>query len=845
MHSCVLRDHLSYRIEDVDAGLGLEKPADPVALAWVRAVFTHASKQPEFSGVLTPSSSLCFASRLLPKGSEEDKKRMVDGLMDSEATLQPTAMFLRRRVKLVSCDVADRADAKERGFLVAIENTNYLADPDAVSNGDEQGPPTAVLLFGTDGPRIRIVLFEDKSATVEFYEKKTQKAVATVAIPNLPPLLCRKMTSARIVASKDFAFKALYRTPTSSNQLPDPITSRLAKICQNHLHLNVLVSAAAPVISRTETLDNVVIEGAARALAFDPGYRVVERCLKIHLPLSQSSCSCFCPAHGGVFCKNARSTITFSICGSHIKDGGVCPQCKKCDSQRLGFCIRFFDVSLRCDHLVANKFTTARRLSLTHGLSTAAKIELQFVLATAAKFFAGKQRTAMGALDMQLLQIRNAESDSANDTQAVVCLEARQLYQKSPGELTVLGKRSLSASEKRVKRTHFHLFPSEPLVETLSSLAQSHSSQQGAVEPTADSVPETELPPEEVGGVDEDDDDEEDDENTLDEFIDIEGLEQLKAQILQLVKTADTDKKRLKAQANLFYARQLEEACKNDIVEDGPLGFMCYRMKVKYAQKRNFGRLNTVNTKTFQDFFKNEKRVLCLQGAPRQLRPFLCGRFCRDYDLVNAQPWIWLILAGLLRGGDAKMPTLKYWVEDRDGFIAHIAEVHNIVEDVKDMCKNLIISMIFGGEYEHWVERHGFYPEPLSPLVKRLGREFAELRAFVFEHEKYRAHVQRERLRHKKKGEKTEAEADRSIFAIIAQNEENTILNAIREGVAEQQFGVESLQFDGLFVVERDDAMKLDLKAIEEKILEKTGYTMKLLEKPLFFKGSTWPQIEL
>ena len=175
MHSCVLRDYLSYRIEDVDAGLGLEKPADPVALAWVRAVFTHASKQPEFSGILTPSSSLCFASRLLPKGSEEDKRRMVDGLMDPEATLQPTAMFLRRRVKLVSCDVADRADAKDRGFLVAIENTNYLADPDAVSNGDEQGPPTAVLLFGTDGPRIRIVLMEDKSATVEFYEKKTQK----------------------------------------------------------------------------------------------------------------------------------------------------------------------------------------------------------------------------------------------------------------------------------------------------------------------------------------------------------------------------------------------------------------------------------------------------------------------------------------------------------------------------------------------------------------------------------------------------------------------------------------------------------------------------------------------
>ena len=78
----------------------------------------------------------------------------------------------------------------------------------------------------------------------------------------------------------------------------------------------------------------------------------------------------------------------------------------------------------------------------------------------------------------------------------------------------------------------------------------------------------------------------------------------------------------------------------------------------------------------------------------------------------------------------------------------------------------------------------------------------------------------------------------RSIFAIIAQNEENRILSVIRRGVATQGFAVESLQFDGLFCIVRSDKA-LDLAPIEREILETTGYAVKIVGKELYFSGAS------
>jgi ADP-ribose pyrophosphatase YjhB (NUDIX family) len=332
---------------------------------------------------------------------------------------------------------------------------------------------------------------------------------------------------------------------------------------------------------------------------------------------------------------------------------------------------------------------------------------------------------------------------------------------------------------------------------------------------------------------------------TLDEFIDVEGLEEALRQVRGILETA-TGREQRRAQSFQQYLLQLREACERDGSPevDGPMGFKCYKLPVRYSQKRGYGRLNTQNARVFEDFYKNEKRVLCLQGCPRLLRPYLCGRFSEDYDIVNAQPTILLQLAKRLRNGSHRMPTLQDWVEDRPKFIAHIAEVHDITEDVKDTVKELVISLIFGGEYDHWIEKRHMPVDIQSPLVKRLARELADLRATVFDHPEFHERVRQERDRHAKEGRKDPAAADRSIFAVLAQHAENEILTVIRDGVAKQGFGVESLQFDGLFVLRRTDGVQLDVAPIEVEIQKRLGYEIRIAEKELFFEGA-WPTLSL
>ena len=331
----------------------------------------------------------------------------------------------------------------------------------------------------------------------------------------------------------------------------------------------------------------------------------------------------------------------------------------------------------------------------------------------------------------------------------------------------------------------------------------------------------------------------------MDEFIDVEGVQEALRQLGGILETA-TGRAQLRAQSFVQFLKQLEEACQKDgeLEMDGPCGYVCYKLPVVYEQKRGYGRLNTANERRFEDFYKHEVRVLCLQGAPRLLRPFLCGRFCRDFDMQNAQPTILLQLAKRIRNGIHQMPMLQQWVDDRPGFIAHVAEVHAITEDVKDTVKTLVISLIFGGEYEHWMDKRRLPLDVRSPWITRLARELADLRISVFNHDLFKGHVQRERDRHAKEGRKNPAAADRSIFAVLAQHQENEILTVVREGVAAQGFGVESLQFDGLFLLERPDGKMLNLKPIEDGILKKRGYEITMVEKELLF-GGPWPTLEL
>ena len=837
MHSVVARDYLAYDLRDLDPALGFDKPHEPRSLTAARAVLEAAAQLPDFPRFLDASSPLCFVARLLRNGGDAaTRQEMVNAMFDECSNESVHTVLVRRQVRTLTIAEADALEAEDRQYLIAVERSDTLCDPDTIAR--TFGKAAIVVRFLARGPNadavpmLRLEVVDDATMHIHFHEVGVKHATKLVARP-IPRSVIRLLQDRTAQPCNNLTFTAYKRHPTAKNAIPDAMTSRLARILQDSLRLHVLVSAASP-------------PDTYRPLAFDRAYVQSDRLMHFQLPFHPSSCRCMCPAHGGKACDAARTTVCFSICGRKFGAHESCPHCKQQegDDRRMnGCCARHFSIELRCVHRQGEAWRTVQNCVLHHGLSTAARLEVLHVLTILADYFQHRRKPTMervGSLDNHLLRIRKAPSAGDNDLDALQALVDGSLVQEKLGILKTVEARPFTSAEKRLRETHAHLFPRKRLrgeeAEEVAAPAEAEvpaPPQPEALPPPAAAPAAAPAPAPPEG-----------EEDVLDEYIDCEGLHEAQRQVQEILERA-SGREQLRAQSFLHFLQQLEDACKADgeLVLDGPMGYVCYKMRVAYKQKRNFGRLTTSNARSFDDFYKQEKRLLCLQGCPRLLRPMLCGRFCSDWDLENAQPCLLLQMATRVRNGAHGMPTLQQWVEDRPGFIQHIQEVHDIQDDIKDTCKNLVISLVFGGEYEHWLERRRMPVDIKSPLIVRLARELAALRQTVFTHRDFAGHVQLERARHAKEGDKDPAAADRSIFAIIAQNEENSILSVIRDGVAAQGFQVGSLQFDGAFVIVRPDA-ELDVAPIERAIYERTGFRMRIVGKPLFFSGE-FPKLAL
>jgi len=87
--------------------------------------------------------------------------------------------------------------------------------------------------------------------------------------------------------------------------------------------------------------------------------------------------------------------------------------------------------------------------------------------------------------------------------------------------------------------------------------------------------------------------------------------------------------------------------------------------------------------------------------------------------------------------------------------------------------------------------------------------------------------VKKERNRQNKK-----YNYDGGFFARYLQNIDNDILMLVVKGLQEKGFVVGSLIFDGC-LVEKNEALDKEFPELEKLILEKTGYPIKIITKPL------------
>lgn len=128
--------------------------------------------------------------------------------------------------------------------------------------------------------------------------------------------------------------------------------------------------------------------------------------------------------------------------------------------------------------------------------------------------------------------------------------------------------------------------------------------------------------------------------------------------------------------------------------------------------------------------------------------------------------------------------------------------------------------------------------------VNRLEVQLAKLRLYVFASNEWRHFVHADSARLTLLNIKTKDEIQRSVFSKICQSEENRVLTSMRRYLALNGFKTISLMYDGLIVL-HDLHSFPDVQAMSDLVKSETGYTMRILDKPLFNPLAQWPQIVL
>ena len=249
------------------------------------------------------------------------------------------------------------------------------------------------------------------------------------------------------------------------------------------------------------------------------------------------------------------------------------------------------------------------------------------------------------------------------------------------------------------------------------------------------------------------------------------------------------------------------------------------KLKVRYHYKDAIGRL----------YAKGETKAMrsrSMQGCFSGIRAPLIGHVGHDVDIENSLPVIstqWLeklISKGVII--DCVIEMLKNYTENRDVWLSEIMRYH---ECDRDQAKKIVLVVLFGGEpnFKHLKEmpKNKYRPHP---WVRKLADELKTVRKTLVDAlcDQYKDLIDQ------KREEKSDEESFyRSVFAILTHEQEDLCMRAIREYVKEMKVNIYSLIHDGLILSDCTDEL---LRGAEKRVLDKTGYSIKLAEKPLYGK---------
>ena len=265
-----------------------------------------------------------------------------------------------------------------------------------------------------------------------------------------------------------------------------------------------------------------------------------------------------------------------------------------------------------------------------------------------------------------------------------------------------------------------------------------------------------------------------------------------------------------------------------------------------------------------------------MQQCPSSLRPLLVGCYGdgggeHDIDMVNCHPTLMLtVTTSILGVTSADVPTLAAIVSDREPLLARIAEHYGTS---RANAKTCVLRVMNGGKVDQWIkdvncelnrgtiqcDLHNLAEEMM--LVRRAFFAMPELKDAVValrlqiktdREAAARAAADRvavappsRRQEARRQAEKARAKADyhavdRSVFSYLLGEVEDRVLGEIEKYMTSSGWTVSARIFDGLHVQHRPGLTQHEarlLKAMEGAegaVRKNLGYSIKLLEKPLF-----------
>ena len=358
-------------------------------------------------------------------------------------------------------------------------------------------------------------------------------------------------------------------------------------------------------------------------------------------------------------------------------------------------------------------------------------------------------------------------------------------------------------------------------------------------------------------------DDVREDRASLYEFVDAEGLEEAERQLAAILAGSNTSAAtRKKAEYySIFCARVREQyATKHTITIANGEKIRTFGMRSRYERRHDTdGRVYSLGNGVIEkdDKGKENPRSIDTTGMPRALRPFFLQRFAHDYDQSNSQAVILLQMAETLTP-EVDVTELRGYIHDRKALFDHVCETYGFgelgEEDRKELVKPLVLRLMFAGTLLGWQLENGLDPRtaPPCPRISRLEAELAELRRALFAHPEWSDWVARDRqrlreaqLRRPVGKRRSDDQIERSIFARIAQSQENVVLTAMRTYLAENRFKTLALVFDGLIVL-HNRKRSPDMRDMAEYIKHYCGFDMCIEEKPMYKgPGAPWPELAL